>query len=137
VPGVVQLFSYSAQKPKPATPPEPTKDDVDKYVALWRGKGIPDCDSFQYHARWFRDWYQTAHAADISAKRRAAGAKGLTSAKRKEKPKSEDGHTASGKRDKRRGARPPHKEFQEAIAQAAGQPVEDVRDILTRDSDKS
>jgi hypothetical protein len=63
-------------------PPEPTQEDVESRIALWRANPIPDDDSFKYHAYWFRDWYTTAHAAEISEKRRAAGARGHASKKR-------------------------------------------------------
>ena len=75
--------SYSAEAA--ANPPEPTKDDENQYFALWGTHPIPDPHSFHYHARAFRDWYQTTHAAKVSAERRAAGAKGLASEKRKRK----------------------------------------------------
>lgn len=85
VPEIPDDFSYPAQ---PSKPPEPTKCDLDRYFALWNTKGIPDRGSFLYHARYFREWYQTTHAAVVSNKRRAAGAKGLASPKRpKTKPK--------------------------------------------------
>ena len=81
------LAMYSLQNPKPAKL-EPSKDNVDRYFALWNTKGIPDPGSFLYHKSWFRDWYQAQHAADLKTKRRAAGAKGLGSPKRpKNQPK--------------------------------------------------
>jgi len=43
---------------------------VDRYVALWRTKGIPDRESFRYHKRWFRDWYDRTHSAESSAAKR-------------------------------------------------------------------
>ena len=76
---------YSVHDIKPAKPPAPTKDDVDRYFALWRANPIPNQHSFLYHARGFRDWYQTMHAAEVSIAHRAAGAKGLASKKRKSK----------------------------------------------------
>jgi hypothetical protein len=93
------LSGYSADKPdKPATPPEPTKDDVDKRFALWQANPIPDRTSFHYHARYFRSWYETTHSAEIKAKRRAAGAKGNAS------PRREKGKKADGTKDERTGA---------------------------------
>lgn len=81
------LAMYSLQNPKPAKL-EPSKDNVDRYFALWNTQGIPGRGSFHYHKRWFRDWYQAQHAADLKTKRRAAGAKGLGSPKRpKNQPK--------------------------------------------------
>lgn len=66
VPAIDDLASYSLQNPKPAKL-EPTKENVDRYFALWNTKGIPDRNSFHYHKRWFRDWYQTKHATELSA----------------------------------------------------------------------
>jgi len=110
------LLGYSAEKPdKPATPPEPTKDDVDKRFALWQANPIPDRDSFYYHAGCFRSWYETTHSAEISAKRRASGAKGL--AKKREKNKS---HADSSNADKRKGARPPIDRLRQALQAQGG-----------------
>lgn len=53
-----------------APPIEPTKDDVDRYFALWNSKGIPNPKSFQYHKRYFREWYDRTHLAESSAARR-------------------------------------------------------------------
>lgn len=64
VPKIENMFSYSAQGQ--SQKPEPTKDDVDRYFAIWRTQGIPDRSSFHYHARYFRAWYQTKHAAETS-----------------------------------------------------------------------
>jgi len=89
VPAFDHLRSYSSEKGEPAKPAEPTKDDVVRYVTLWRTKGIPDRKSFLYHERWFRDWYDRTHHADIKSKRRDAGAKGRASQKAKaQKPDS-------------------------------------------------
>jgi len=101
---------------KPGKPPVPTTDDVDKRFALWQSNPIPDCNSFHYHAGWFRNWYQTMHAATIREKRRAAGAKGLASEKRN-KSKSEADRR---KPDKRKGARPPRDHLRQAIESAVG-----------------
>lgn len=98
----------------PNNTPEPTKDDVDKRLALWQTNPIPDPNSFYYHVHWFRSWYQTVHTADVSAKRRASGAKGLVKNREKKKGRSE-----SNNPDKRKGARPHRKkEFQKILQQA-------------------
>lgn len=80
VPGIDK--PYSALTPIKTEPPEPTADDVASRFGLWRSSGIPDPHSFLYHARAFLDWYRDRHAADIGAKRRAAGEKGRASQKR-------------------------------------------------------
>jgi hypothetical protein len=87
VPAIQDDFAlYSLQSPKPAKL-EPTKENVDHYFALWNAQGVPDLNSFFYHKHWFCKWYQEMHAADLKAKRRAAGAKGLGSPKRPKKVK--------------------------------------------------
>ena len=106
---------YSSHVPQPTKPPDATKDKVDQYFTLWRANPIPNCDSFVYHACGFRDWYQTAHAAEVSAKRRAAGAKGRASPK----PKNGKSQATPDKPDKRKGARPPIDRLRQAI-QAEG-----------------
>ncbi len=72
------LMGFSAEKPD--TLPEPTKDDVDNRVASWQATPIPDAPSYYYHARYFLDWYERiyekTHQAEISKKRREAGAEG-------------------------------------------------------------
>jgi hypothetical protein len=98
----------------PKYPPQPTKDDVDELFANWSANSIPDSTSFRCHYRLFRVWYEIAHAAEVSAKHRAAGAKGLKS----QMSKKNKSQSASGKQDKRKGARP-HKEQLAEVAQAA------------------
>jgi hypothetical protein len=62
LPAVANPYSYSSHGP--ANQPEPTKEDVDRYFALWKKAGIPDRDSFIYHRKSFDDWYQVHHAAE-------------------------------------------------------------------------
>lgn len=66
VPALDFPCSYSLEKGHLAKPTEPTKDDVDRYFALWRANPIPDERSFEYHKRWFGGWFQTKHAAESS-----------------------------------------------------------------------
>ena len=94
---------------------DPTKDDVDRYFALWQSNPIPDRNSFLYHAHGFRNWYQITHGAEVSAKHRAAGAKGLASPKRK----NSKSQGTTGKPDKRKGSRPPIDRLRQVI-QAEG-----------------
>ncbi len=81
-------------------PAKPTKDDVDKYFALWRSPGIPDPQSFDYHRQAFLDWYRKHHPAQVSNKRRGAGAKGRAS----QRDKTRKSHSAASKPDNRKGA---------------------------------
>jgi hypothetical protein len=103
---------YTCDKPDQFnTPTGPTKEDVDKRFTLWKTRGIPDYRSFLYHADLFLRWYQQWHHAEISERRRAAGANGLASPKRK-KNKS---HADSSKPDKRKGARPPKDRLRQTL----------------------
>jgi hypothetical protein len=74
-------------------------------------------DEWYSKARSYGWWWEKAHAAEIRAKRRAAGAKGLASEKRKRSKR----HAHSSKPDKRKGARPPREQFSQAVFTAAGE----------------
>jgi hypothetical protein len=90
VPGIDEPYSAEGSA-KPETV-VPTVEDVVNRFALWQSNPIPDLQSFRYHSKAFRDWYQKHHADEVSAKRRAAGLKGHAS--------------NSSNPDKRKGARP-------------------------------
>jgi len=63
----------------------PDEDNVVKLFAFWRGNTIPDPQSFRYHLQRFGEWYKSyevQRAADLTLKRRVAGAKGRASQRR-------------------------------------------------------
>src|ERR1035437_3548200 len=96
---------------------EPSKDDVDAYFARWQSTPIPNRDSFNYHREAFLDWFQKHHLTQVSNARRTAGTKG-NAGKRKD-------HSAIGKPDGRKGARPNRVKFQQVLKARLGEVASD------------
>jgi hypothetical protein len=70
VPGITK--ACSSQELEKRESAEPNKDDVDRYLALWKTQPVPDATSFAYHSLAFQKWYANYHTSRISAVRRAA-----------------------------------------------------------------
>lgn len=47
--------------------PNPTQADVNHWIILWSTDGIPNAESYQYHARSFRDFYEPLSRAKKSS----------------------------------------------------------------------